>query len=199
MYNIPYSSFIHRECFDYIFLSHSLIHFSYNSYRVFCQVCIWMLCALQNFFRMGMASVSDPSGKPVFFLSIESVFMWSSNKNMIRIYTSGIIAFMANKMFFWNFPKMKLIRKSMSGLGSFINFKFTIPARTNSPNPVPTMFSFINVVPKSFVYVNFLRFVTALSTAIFRPTINNIYWNSVELFATYFTSIYHNSKIQMIR
>lgn len=99
-----------------------------------------------------------------FGIHISRIIHFSSNKKMIWVNASWIIAFMKNAKTFWNWPDMNLITKSMSYNGSIIEPKLAMAEVSCATSPIPTCFSFINVAHESiYRHVSFLTESVAYS------------------------------------
>lgn len=58
---------------------------------------------------------------PIFFNHISEIFSLISKKQMIRVYASSIVAFMADKQFFLYWPNPKLVGNTMGRIVFFTN------------------------------------------------------------------------------
>lgn len=103
---------------------------------------------------------SDLSNQVSFLLRVLHVFFVGSKEKMVGVYTSRIVARMADFFAFWNWTKFESPRKPMGAPYSpVIPPKTSISAGVYASHPNPTSItdSFFNVPPKPGHFVLFAR------------------------------------------
>lgn len=93
----------------------------------------------------------DSLRRSSFLNSICYIVFECSKKEMLRIDTKRMVAFMTNQKSFWNRPIMDFISYSMrsqSRASSFSFHDYSISISFCGSNPIPTTIGFFNVFPK---------------------------------------------------
>lgn len=106
----------------------------------------------------------------IFGASISNVVLSCSNKQMGVVYAWGVIAFMAYAKSFWNFPEMKLPRKSMSMYFHMFSRNLlrenAVAAFFSSSVPFPAAIGFIDTFPESFLVGSHAMIISRNSEAV---------------------------------
>ncbi len=130
---------LQSKCF-LAYFAHS-IKLSNSGYLLFCQYA----CAILGAAKIIVAAL---------LVHISRVIELSSNKKMVWVHTTRIVAFMKNTHVFRNWSYVKFVRKSMGDSGSIVEPEFTMVKVGFSSSPIPTMVSLIYIFHESINWVH---------------------------------------------
>ena len=88
---------------------------------------------------------------------VMSIVLWRSEKKVVRVDASPVIAFVANEKSFWNWTSKKFPRNPMSLFVSwvvssfFVGCKLTVLSTSKSAVPVPAGLGFVDLLKEAFL------------------------------------------------
>lgn len=151
--NGPYQPFTHSvfagqsavACFMVVITS----SYFQNLLRV--QFSVGMVFSATYGLRMGTQSVFISSCCAALNIPIPCIDSARAKKQMVRIYTRRVVAFMTDTQSFWNWAESQLVREPMRGDGLTIMPEATMPEVLTTPSPRPAFVgsSLICVAPKA--------------------------------------------------